>query len=258
MDTYIILLTLKLEHNYYADNRCRALTLCSKLSGKLSGQQTPDSRKLIWSSNKDKDEWSLIGRNDEVFDAGEALEVDMQASDPFFRYFTKWTDDGAGNQFHLTVDGTQLPIELPFSAGSFEQSAELQRIGRVTIPLSLLPPPAADRKALEITLSFQTVERYWEYFFVPRNENAADRELLLTDNSGQLTFTEMEPSSFGDYRAWRCVSDQPVQLKDKYRLQLRLSEKTPFGNRPLLKQVPPPAIGQFVSGQQFITQVCYF
>lgn len=251
METYTLLLQIKLEHDYYTDKHCRAINV----QPTTSCRRWLNNRQLIWQGQED--EWNLIGKKDICFDREELLEIELIATHEHFLYFTKWSNEWTGKQFRLQIKDKKVEWLLPASATAFHPSVQPEKLGVVTIPLFLLPPPAEERKPEIFTFTFRAPELYWEYFFIPRNGETR-RQIELVDDTGLVTFTSLELSDPSDREGWKCSSEQAIAVRESYPFRLRLIERTPFGNKTLMRDVAFPRVGRFVGKKGVINQICYF
>lgn len=251
METYTLLLQLKLEHDYYPDKRCRAIVL----QPTAQCRRWLNNRQLVWHGQEA--EWNLIGKKEVCFDREESLEIELIAGHEHFFYFTQWSDECTGKQFRLQIEDKQTEWPLPSSATTFHPSGQPKKLGVVTVPLSLLPPPAKERKPQLFTFTFKAPELYWEYLFIPRNGETR-RQVELIDDAGLITFTALQPDVAHGKEGWRCSSEQAIAVRESYPFRLRLIEKTPFGNKTLMRNVASPRVGQFVWKKGAIHQICYF
>ncbi|WP_106828517.1 hypothetical protein [Parabacteroides pacaensis] len=250
MENYVVLFHLKLEHEYYSDTFCRALTVIPT----SATYRWIHRRGLLFRFNLN--EGILIGRKEEMFDKDEQLELEIYSTDPHFLFFTEW-EKRPDTLFHLTWDGKSNLIPLPSPAASFLPPDRIGKIGHIVISLTNV------HSLKETTLTFKAKKYYWEYLLIPRTgtlqPETSKREIILNDTTEQIKFRDKKLLEFMGMQVWQYVSKQPISLKNKYDYQLRLLEETPYGQKVLMKRVAYPLPGQFANAERdLIRQVVYF
>lgn len=109
------------------------------------------------------------------------------------------------------------------------------------LPQSLVWEPGMPE---EIELDCKAKCLKWEYVIL-FGDWREDCRLELAEAEGKLEFEKTGVVEMNGMKGFCMVSTLPVQLREKYDYQLRLSEKKPFGYKILRKRLQLPEPGRF-------------
>ncbi len=249
MDTLIPIFRLELKQAYYCDNLCRDI-----------GVSVPaDTRRWLARRNVrfhagNGNEWYLTGDPSRLAGENTLLRFDLVCRNPHFPYHTSAEVSGAKEIFVLeAVTGETRRWHIPEDIRGTEPREMPGEIGRVYLAVT---GPATERT--EATVFFSTSRQPWEYVFIPRNGHT-NRTLSVEERNNKLAFAPVEKYEYGGVPGWKCQSETPVGLYEKYDFQLRLTEQTPFGQKTLVSRLPYPVPGRFSDAARgCIREVVYF
>lgn len=246
MEQYAVLFTLRIEHGYYRDKKCRDIEV--RIS--RQSERTRMNRKWIFKQVA-VNEWQLFGQPDDNNEAEEEkIELDLILKDHAFAGFTDLPGYCAGCMFEAEINAPDIEIKSGGSSLVWRENGLTKQIGTI----GMKPGPGLRHSVL----AFFSRRLKWEYIFVARN-GKADRKLLLAEITGRLKFGDMEQSDFSGFPVWRCLTQEPVTLHESYDYVLRLFEEKPMGRRLLCRELDFPRLGQYaVENTGLIRQVVYY
>lgn len=249
MDTLTAFFRLELKQAYYCDGRCRDIGV----------SVPPDTRQWLARRNVrlhagNGNEWYLTGDTSRLAGEKTLLRFGLVCSNPEFPYHTATEVFGTKEVFVLlAVTGKTYRWHIPDDVTGTEPREMPGEIGRVYFAVN---NPGTE--LTEATVFFPASRQPWEYVFIPRNGNTR-RTLSVEERNNKLTFTPVKTYDYGGVPGWRCQSETPVDVYEKYDFELRLSEQTPFGQKTLVSRLPHPAPGRFSDAAEgFIREVVYF
>ena len=235
MGTYRPLYNIRIEHEYFDGNICRAMQC--RISP--SGQALCHRRGLLFRQTG-TNEWTIL-----YDDAGagvdtlsDVLALELVMADPAFVLYTQWNGFQPSSAYRL---------ELPVGQETLEEVFSSAKAGT--------PETAC--------LQFHVPEYRWEYLFVSRGgEKFSPEKLRLEECGGKLTFGPFEAAAEYGREVLRTVSLERIPLRKQYGFRLRLTSVTEGDNRPrqvLLRNVALPKPGVFLSkAPELLRQLCYF
>lgn len=261
MADYRTIYSFCLKHDYYLQNICRAIEISITPEGAALLRQ----RGLIFKQTKEN-EWSIIGdfEGAGVEDKSDILTLKMTLVEPQFVYFTIWQDFKPTNAYHLS-----LPYEKPEEEATnlikyCEGKQEKNSFCSIDINLSNeMFKKARVGKTETNTLIFRSPKVYWEYLFISRNEKINEK-LKIEEHSGKIVFEQMKKIEIEAFTApiLHSITKSPIPMNEHYKLELSLLEilnKDPPKKRVLIKHLPYPPIGRFITEQtNTIRQICYY
>lgn len=262
MGAYHPLFNIRIEHEYFDGNICRALQCRISPSGQALWHRRGLLFRQIWTN-----EWTILyddaGAGVDTYSDVLALELDM--TDPAFVLYTRWNNFQPFSAYRL-----DLPVQqemLDAAEAIVEQPFKRQKgTGFCTILLCLTEEVFLSAKAgtpKTVSLLFHVPEYRWEYLFIPRSsESISPDKLRLEDNGGKLSFGPFEVVTEYDREVLRTVSHDRIPMQEYYGFQLRLTCATEMDNRSrqvLLHNVALPKPGVFLNKDpELLRQLCYF
>ncbi|MDU1891993.1 MAG: hypothetical protein E6767_15000 [Dysgonomonas sp.] len=258
MDNYRSIYYLKIEHGYFQENICRAISVTPldldlmKRRGILFRQTAVNEWDIICDSSK-------IGANilSEVFTFG------ISISDPAFILYTNWTEFNPSSSYRL-----KLPTTTTDAVAAIKQTQEKRMINSCfcTIELqfteNMLKEIQSGKFRTDI-LRFYPKAMWWEYFFIPRNgkENSGSN-FVLKESDGKIIFSDPQAVEILGKKALRFLSDNKIAMKEYYDYRINLQEMIPDCTqvkKTLMKDIPHPKPGNFLNVQADVIQhICYF
>ena len=228
MGTYRPLYNIRIEHEYFDGNICRAMQC--RISP--SGQALCHRRGLLFRQTG-TNEWTIL-----YDDAGagvdtlsDVLALELVMADPAFVLYTQWNGFQPSSAYRLELPVGQETLEA--TGAIVEQSANRQ-IGKgfCTVLLRLTEEVFSSAKA------------------------------GTPECGGKLTFGPFEAAAEYGREVLRTVSLERIPLRKQYGFRLRLTSVTEGDNRPrqvLLRNVALPKPGVFLSkAPELLRQLCYF
>ena len=262
MGTYRPLYNIRIEHEYFDGNICRAMQC--RISP--SGQALWHRRSLLF-RQIGTNEWTIL-----YDDAGagvdtlsDVLALELVMTDPAFVLYTRWNGFHPSSAYRLELPAGQETLEA--TDAIVEQSVRRQiGTGFCTVLLRLTDKVFSAAKAgtpETARLLFHVPEYRWEYLFVSRGgEKFSPEKLRLEESGGKLTFGPFETAAEYGREVLRTVSLERVPMREQYVFRLRLASATGGDNRPrqvLLRNVALPKPGVFLSKDpELLRQLCYF
>lgn len=263
MGNYRPLYHIRIEHEYFDGNICRAMQC--RLS---SAGQTLCRRRGLLFRQTGTNEWTILYDNAGagVDTLSDVLALELVLTDPDFVLYTYWNGFQLSSAYLLELPSGQ---DAPEAADAIVEQADKRQIGTgfCTVQLRLTEKIFSDAKAETpetVRLQFHVPEYLWEYLFVPRGgERISPEKLRLEESGGKLTFKPFETVTEYGREMLRTVSTDKIPLREQYKYRLRLITVTGEGdNRPkqvLLRQVEPPKPGVFLNDdRESIRKICYF
>lgn len=262
MGTYRPLYNIRIEHEYFDGNICRAMQC--RISS--SGQALWHRRGLLF-RQVGMNEWTIL-YDDEgagVDTDYDILALELVMTDPSFVLYTQWNGFQPSSAYQL-----ELPVQpetLEAAEAIAEQSPKRQMgTGFCLIQLRLTEEIFLSAKAgtpKSVCLLFHAPEYRWEYLFIPRNgESMLPEKLQLEESGGKLTFGPFEAATEYDREVLRTVSHERIPMREHYGFRFRLTSATGGDNRPkqvLLRNVALPKPGAYLSKTpELLRQLCYF
>jgi len=112
-----------------------------------------------------------------------------------------------------------------------------------------------------VNVVFESKMKFWEFILIPKF-NLQLSHVILIENKNGLSFKCFEKVNLpGEPQlAWRYVSEECVQLKERYNFQIGLWEVHDKGRRLLSSQVPYPQANSIsvFSPEKMVTNYFYF
>lgn len=267
MEIYKPLYRITIEHDYFNNRACPALSL--RITSQ--GLQLARQRTLLFRQTA-VNEWTLLYDSTDpgVDTERDMLEFSLNITDPIFTLYTEWGG--------LHPAGTYL-LQLPAKEEEMEKKNKVSVMSairplneklkfrasfctvRLRLTKELLEAAEADDPKQEV-LHFSAPEVQWEYFFLSRSkEHISPDDLLLEDAIGKLKFSDFkECEVFGKTAVYTITKDSfPLLENLGSHLRLIALKGERKQRRVLLSQVPLPDLGRFQSGQSgIIRQICYY
>lgn len=263
MGSYRPLCSIRIAHDYFDGERCRAL-LCRPAA---AGAGLLHRRGMLF-KRMAENAWALLC---DLSGAGpdtdaDVLFLELQLADSGFVLYTRWPD--------FRPDAAYA-AELPAAGGDVEAAEILRSTGsrrtigsgwcRLSLPLTRGMLDAAQAGAPPCcTLRFHAPARRWEYLFLPDPgtlpDRAQERYRLETVGGGvRYRFSPFERVQAYGREACRTRSEEPIPLRERYGFRLRLDVSAENGRtrRTVLREVPPPLPGRYLdTAPDLLRQVC--
>lgn len=262
MGSYRSLYSIRVEHDYFDGNICRAIRC--RISPE--GAELWRRRGLLFRQTAEN-EWTVVydASGAGVDTACDTLLMELDIADPGFVLYTEWAD------FHPAA---AYGLELPLKNESFDaakvirETAPKRSIGagfcQIRIRMTEKLFAAAQKKMpMSCTLQFHAPAHRWEYLFFPHDGGKPEPEKLrLEETGGRLTFPAFEMADEYGLNGVRTASEEAVPMREHYAFRLRLTSATGGDSRPrrvLLKHLQPPEPGRYLSPElDRLRQVCYY
>lgn len=262
MESYRPLYRIITEHEYFEERPCISLQCCLSAQGKELARQ----RGLLFHPVA-ANEWEVLydtaGRG--VDTVNDVLELELSMLDPEFVLYTDWKDFCPSAAYVLELP---LATEEKDAASAIRLSGGKRKVGSpfCTIYLHLTEKlvAAAEAKVPEVCrLRFHNPKRYWEYVFLPRNNdnNVPTGEWQLEDAAGKTVFGKLRQTQVYGREAWCTESLEEISMRFTYGCRLRLVVQDAKGSpkRIIVSQIRPPDPGRFQSkSTDCLRQVCYY
>lgn len=231
-----ILWRLRIRHDYFRKGAVEGITVCLSAESRLILSR----RGLLWRETG-IGEWSLVSLDGNDLDNSDRIEVELRLKDKMLTYITDWDWSLSGECYQLEVTGEDRVVEMRTHPGIKIKSGH-QAMFRLVFSMGnankgLLP--------CSIELVFCSFHKYWEYVFVPRDDNAS-RTLRLEETKQMISFGECQPMEFMGRPVLQCRSTEKIKMEDRPDYTLRLWEHFPMGKRELLRGIPFPRPGMFL------------
>lgn len=239
-NSYGIWMTIAISHSYFDAGRCNLVL-----------EPTPEAGLILQRSGilfrkQDAHTWILLQpvgeeaqrRTGLFFEEGQILLFDIKPLSTDFYFYTqsevKTTGDCSCT--HLGRNGVFTQLAIPVSKDLVS-------------------------KRQQVDIAFEGKRKFWEFILIPKF-NVHLTNIQLNENKNGLAFTCMEKVNLpGEPQpAWRFVSEQELQLKEKYHFQICLWDVQDTGRRLLCSHIPYPQPGSIsiYSPENMITNYFYF
>nr|WP_129734273.1 hypothetical protein [Parabacteroides goldsteinii] len=267
MEIYKPLCRVTLEHDYFNDRQCSALSL--RITSQ--GLQLARQRILLFRQTA-VNEWTLLydSTNPGVDTERDVLELALNITDPLFTLYTEWGGLHPAGPYVLQLPVKEEEMEKGNKVSIMSAicpSNEKRKLGtsfctvRLRLTKELLEAAEAGYPKREV-LHFCAPEVRWEYFFLSRSgECISPEDLSLEDITGKLKFSDFKECEIFGKTAVYTITEGSFPLRENPENHLRfVALKGERKQRQiLLSRVPLPVLGRFQSGQsEIIRQICYY
>lgn len=263
MNDYLPIFTLCIEHDYYANNCCRAIQICVSSSGKSLLK-----RRDLMFKQTNENQWVIYGNSQGagVVDDSDVLTLEMILTEPDFMYFTIWEDFNFKRAYHLDLPlkVTEEKITKVISVLDLERKPKGDVLSTISVKLSnKMFQNAKDGTPVMNTLVFQAPKVYWEYILLSRNGDL-NRNLKIEEASGRISFRKMKKVKMQPFmdEVLYTIMDSPILMNEYYGFNLSLIEiirENPIMKRVLIKQLKHPVIGRLITEKpNAMRQICYY
>lgn len=260
------ILTLAVEHLFFADGRCTNLVFTT----------TPATRRVL-------QQYQLVVKAEESgiaifvdqdfsveFDSEAVLRFEVFAQDPYFGFYTLETQDKKLPLYYssnnITADNTTLALHDEQPAESQDMRPVRAKPGDrtpvmiVDIDLSSTEFAHARQAAAPVsrTIKFNTRELYWKYYFFGE---LAKLELDIHDLSSQLAVA-FDPSDEVVVKNGKAfISQTPIAMNSAPKQRFQLKDKSNAG-KILIKRLPNAGVNLIsrsmdLRGQQILVAEIY-
>lgn len=261
MGAYEPLYTLRIAHDYFDNDLCRAI-VCRITS---SGAELMRRRGMLFKRTA-YNEWAILyDISGAAPDTGaDLLSFELHITDMNFVAYTCWPNFYPDAAYRLDLPAEGGDIE----AGEGIAAAERRRkigSGFCDMRLALTEETLAKAQSAAppcCTIRFHAPRYRWEYIFLTEHGSAPDIEALRLETANGETryhFPAFERVREFDRDAYRTVSDETIPLRERYGFRLCLCASTADGRRKrtIMRDVPPPIPGRHPSAPPgLIRQVC--
>jgi len=238
--SYSAWMKISLSHSYFETNRCY-LELNPTIETSLMLQKAE-----ILFRKQDECTWLLlqpIGGDSQrrtrlFFEEQQALVFDLKPLSTDFYFYTQ-------------------------SEVKVSKNSSCMYIGRNGV-FAQLEIAVSEEKLLNkqsIDVAFESKVKFWEFILIPKF-NLQLSHVILLENKNELSFKCLDKVNLpGESRlAWRYVSEECVQLKERYNLQIGLWELHDKGRRLLCGHIPYPQVNSIsiFSPDKMVTKYFYF
>jgi hypothetical protein len=262
MGNYRTLYTIRIEHEYFEGNICRALQC--RISP--SGEELWRRRGLLF-RRLNTNEWTILydDASAGVDTHSDVLTLELDMIDPKFILYTRWEHfrPEAAYALQLPVAEETLEAEKGFieeaPKRSIKSSFCMIRL-KLTEELFLAAKSAEPKRCL---LKFRPPEYKWEYLFIPHNEKQLSPENMhLEEINEKLHFSPFKLVDEYGKKVFYTVSEESVAMREHYHFSLKLTsfnKKDKRTKQMLLKNVLLPNPGVYLTPEpDMLRQVCYF
>jgi len=238
--SYGVWMTISLSHSYFESDRCN-LELKPTIETTLILQKAE-----ILFRKQDNCTWLLlqpIGEDSKrrtrlFFEEQQVLLFDLKPLSTDFYFYTQ-------------------------SEVKVSENCSCRYIGRngvfTQLVIDVSEENLLNRQSVDIV--FESKMKYWEFILIPKF-NLQLSHVILIENKNGLSFKCLDKVNFpGESQlAWRYVSEECVQLKEKYNLQIGLWEVHDKGRRLLSGHIPYPLANSIsvFSPDKMVTNYFYF
>lgn len=260
MGNYQPLYILRIEHNYFDENVCRAIRCY--ISPSVMNLWL---RSALLFRQISMNEWAILYDSEytSVDTHSDLLLLEMEITDSTFMLYTQWNGFHPNSAYALelsptedVVDAVQVVTEIGSKRTTGSGFCQIRL--KVTDDIYLA---ARDGKPKTCTLKFHALEYRWEYLFILRkDETLSPDRFLLEEEKGRLHFKPFESVMEYGYNVLRTVSEEVVPLRERY--DYRLALVSPTGNagqkQIVQRHINLPELGRFFSAETaLLRQVCY-
>lgn len=238
--SYSIWMTIAISHSYFDTDRCN-----------LELEPTPETglmlQKLeILFRKQDARTWILLQpvgeeaqrRTGLFFEEQHVLLFDIKPLSPDFYYYTQPEVKVIGDWScrHIGRNGIFTRLEIPVSQDSLYNKPH-------------------------IDIAFASKMKFWEFILIPKF-NLQLSNVILIENKNGLLFKRLEKVNLpGEQQmVWRFVSEECLQLKERYNFQICLWEIRDNGRHLLSSHIPYPQPNStsIFSPDKMVTNYFYF
>lgn len=258
MDNYHSIYRLKIEHEYFRENICHAISI-TPLGLRLM------KRRGILFRQTAVNEWDMVCDSSKIGASilTEVLTFGVSISDPAFILYTNWTEFNPSSSYRL-----ELPATTTDAVAAIKQARGKRMINSsfCTIELqfteNMLKEIQSGKFQTDI-LRFYPKAAKWEYLFIPRNgkENSG-RKFILKESDDKIIFSDPQAVEILGKKALRFLSDDKITIKEYYNYRINFLEMIPDSTqvkKTLMKDIPYPKPGNFLNMQTDVIQhICYF
>lgn len=219
MNTIHPIYTIRFRHDYYLNKSFR------DLRPELSAETTRlFQRRGVSLCQTDIGKWQLFSFTDEKpFLPGDTIQLNFRIINQTIYWITK-TDDRIVNEM--------IPVTIPIDDQSPSQE--------------------------EIILDFETRQYYWEFILIPRVAGSESIPVLQEERN-LISFNALEPYAVDRKASYRYKSKEKIACRESFDYELTLTENRFAGTRTLIRHVPFPVPGQFISPEKdCLTQIIYY
>lgn len=259
MGNYRSLYNLRIEHDYFDGNVCRAIRC--RIS---SSEANLWRRRGLLFRQLAENEWTVLydSTGAGVDTRSDLFLLEMEINDPSFVLYTRWDGFSPNSAYELELPPAENVVE---AAQVIRETAPKRSIGsgfcqiRLKVTDGMLGTDPK-KKPETCTLKFHAPEYRWEYLFIQRKDKkVAPDEVLLEETRGGLHFEPFKTAMEYGHDVLSTLSEETVPMREHYGYSL--SMVSPVGDtgqkRTILKHINLPEPGRFLdakSGQ--LRQVC--
>ncbi len=226
MNSYDILFSFRLLHDYYEGSLCREVSLLpSSDTARLLKRRGLILRQM------GSHEWAVVNGDSKEgvipLSEDDSLEFLLLRESPLFQLFTDYSGFSPGKSRRFVPQSSQGRIEMG-SAVLSEEADDLPRVFlRVEIALGkwLNESPKGTPPWLE--LHFSSKSFYWEYYMVPRKEvtgSLPELNLSLEDQEKGIEFEKVSPAEFNGRQVYVFRSKSRIPMRESYLYRLSFKE----------------------------------
>lgn len=270
MGLYLSLLSISVEHAFFADGACKALDFVPtpKTAALLhkTGLLTRATRNGISIFCEDR---QLDDLRRDAADAEKRLTLSYKVfpGDPYFGQYTYPGGHGADEMLYF--DSTRAAPDAAgrprLHDGEYVSETSLQKLdspvlreildkrdhmvrpgfivdlalaadGSVALPQTWNTPPH------HYYLSFAARQSVWKYYFLG---DLAKKELVVSDLDNKVGFERIGTMALpGNRMAQMFISSVPIPMREAHDQRFQLKEKGPMGEKVLIKRLPNAAVSQ--------------
>ncbi|MBP1638845.1 MAG: hypothetical protein H6Q17_428 [Bacteroidetes bacterium] len=238
--SYSIWMTIAISHSFFDVGRCNLgleptseTALILQRSGILFRKQDTHTWILLQPVGEE-----ALSRTGLFFEEHQVLLFNMKPLSTDFYFYTQSEIKTIGDCscMHIGRNGIFAQLAIPVSKDSL-----------------------SSRQHMDIIC--ESKMRFWEFILIPKF-NTQLSNILLNENKNRLVFTCLEKVTLpGEQQpVWRFVSEQELQLKEKYHFRICLWDVQDTGRRLLCSHIPYPQPGSvsIFSPDNMITNYFYF
>lgn len=258
MESYLRLYRITVKHDYFGEIPCPSFRLHVSAESEVLMR-----RRGMMFREETAGTWSLFFMEEPDTDK-DVLLLELSIFDPMFVLYTDWPGFRPADSYELCLPASDVQLDATTVITHTDRKRSIGS-GFCTIALRLteeMMQAARSGKPKEAVLQFHASKKQWEYLFFPQTEEDIDeKQLLLEDTTGSVTFRPFTRCKAYGREAWRTVSEIPVAMRTTYGCRLRLIALRGSGKQKhvLLSHVEPPQPGRYISkDKEMLRQVCYF
>lgn len=281
MDKYTEILKLVVDHEFFIDQRCDAITIYPNNDSMCFWDSVNLLFKKInsntWSiflgvGNFDKKKLEIFLNDDELL-----LNFSIHRDKSKFLLYTYWPYSAITDLLVVQVPVNKLKnecIQLNFDetySGELNCKALSNKLNSglfmhleidIKEVLSRFLNIDENFKPLEVKLNFSVIHMVWEYIIIQKKEWNCN-EIELKDKTGNLEFTPLEQIDFlEEDRVYRSVSTKPVNLSDAYAYKIQLWSNKKSKKQLIYADIPLPNLENMsinsMNDKKMITNYIYY